>query len=53
MTDWNIYFFQYGSSGLVRRLIYRGLKASSEKSAIDTVCKQGQSWSAICPGGKG
>lgn len=39
MNLWNIYLFEYGNSALVRKLIYRGLKAHSEKSAIDTVCK--------------
>jgi hypothetical protein len=36
MTEWNVYIFQPCSSGLKRQLLYRGLKARSDKAAIDT-----------------
>ena len=36
MTEWNIYLFQPCSSGLKRQLLHRGLKARSDKAAIDT-----------------
>ena len=39
MSLWNVYQFEFGGRGLVRRLICRDLNASSDKAAIDTVCK--------------
>jgi hypothetical protein len=39
MFLWNVYQFEFGGRGLVRRLICRDLNASSDKAAIDTVCK--------------
>ena len=39
MTRWNIYRFEAGEQGIVRRLVGRGLMASSEASAIDIMCK--------------
>jgi hypothetical protein len=40
MSLWNVYQFEFGGRGLVRRLICRDLNASSDRAAIDTVCKQ-------------
>jgi hypothetical protein len=39
MSLWNVYQFEFSGRGLVRRLISRDLNASSDKAAIDTVCK--------------
>jgi hypothetical protein len=39
MSLWNVYQFELGSSGLIRRLLCRDIKANSDAAAIDTVCK--------------
>jgi len=36
MKHWNVYHFQYGRSGLVRRLIYRGLQDRSDIARLSS-----------------
>ena len=39
MSHWNVYQFEFNGSGLIRRLLCRGINASSDTAAVDTVCK--------------